>query len=89
MHSCLILEQYFLQLFLVVSDATAVSSYFIAFMAPEVITQKGHGRASDIWSLGCVVVEMVTGKRPWFDLENIHQIMFKVRQLLVESFRAL
>ena len=52
---------------------------FTAFMAPEVVTQKGYGRAADIWSLGCVIIEMATGKRPWHEMENMHQIMFKVR----------
>ncbi|XP_043552237.1 mitogen-activated protein kinase kinase kinase 4 isoform X3 [Chiloscyllium plagiosum] len=52
-----------------------------AYMAPEVITRakgEGHGRAADVWSLGCVLVEMVTGKRPWHEYEHNFQIMYKV-----------
>ncbi|XP_066472347.1 mitogen-activated protein kinase kinase kinase 4 isoform X5 [Tiliqua scincoides] len=52
-----------------------------AYMAPEVITRakgEGHGRAADIWSLGCVVIEMVTGKRPWHEYEHNFQIMYRV-----------
>ena len=53
-----------------------------AYMAPEVFTRnmsEGHGRASDIWSVGCVVLEMTQGERPWADLKSNYQIMFKVK----------
>lgn len=38
------------------------------WMAPEVIRETGHGRKSDIWSVGCTVFEMATAKPPWSDM---------------------
>ncbi len=52
-----------------------------AYMAPEVFTRnmsEGHGRAADIWSLGCVVLEMIQGERPWANIHSNYQIMYKV-----------
>ncbi|KAG2755579.1 Pkinase-domain-containing protein [Suillus brevipes Sb2] len=51
------------------------------WMAPEAIhpQNKGYNTKIDIWSLGCVVLEMWSGKRPWSDDEAI-TVMFKVYQ---------
>ena len=51
----------------------------VFWMAPEVINAKGKGYNSkiDIWSVGCVVLEMWCGVRPWMGDETI-AVMFKV-----------
>lgn len=35
------------------------------YMAPETVVDNVHEPPSDIWALGCVVLEMFTGKHPW------------------------
>lgn len=37
-------------------------------MAPEVIQLQGASTASDIYSLGCTIVELITGKPPYSEL---------------------
>ncbi|ORY99992.1 kinase-like domain-containing protein [Syncephalastrum racemosum] len=38
------------------------------WMAPEVIELKGASTKADIWSLGCTLVELITGKPPYADM---------------------
>ncbi|KLT39786.1 kinase-like protein [Cutaneotrichosporon oleaginosum] len=45
----------------------------VFWMAPEIIAPQGASSYSgkvDIWSLGCVVLEMWTGARPWHDVQE-------------------
>ena len=40
-------------------------------MAPEMIEGQGAVTASDIWSLGCLVIEMLQGEPPYFGLPSV------------------
>jgi len=38
----------------------------IHYMAPEIVSNSGHGKAADWWALGIVLFEMITGKTPFY-----------------------
>ena len=37
-------------------------------MAPEVMLHEEYGRKADVWSLGGVAFQMITGSAPWKSL---------------------
>ena len=48
------------------------------WMAPEIIEMRGHVSTScDIWSLGCTVIELLTGNPPYWDLPQ-YSALFKI-----------
>jgi mitogen-activated protein kinase kinase kinase len=52
------------------------------YMSPEVITgaELKDSPVVDIWSVGCVVLEMATGRRPWASVDNEWAIMYNIAQ---------
>ncbi|KAG9088030.1 ATP binding [Ceratobasidium sp. UAMH 11750] len=49
----------------------------VFWMAPEVVKQTSYTYKADIWSVGCLVVEMLTGQHPWAQLTQM-QAIFKI-----------
>ncbi|BEJ13857.1 hypothetical protein CspHIS471_0310310 [Cutaneotrichosporon sp. HIS471] len=52
----------------------------VFWMAPEVVKQTSYTSKADIWSVGCLVVEMLTGTHPWADLTQM-QAIFRIGSL--------
>lgn len=49
----------------------------IEYMAPEILTRSGHGKAVDWWSLGALMYDMLTGSPP-FTADNRKKTIEKI-----------
>ncbi|KAL2144960.1 hypothetical protein VTI28DRAFT_8304 [Corynascus sepedonium] len=58
------------------NDKTNSMQGSVFWMAPEVVRAQGEGYSAkvDIWSTGCVVLEMFAGRRPWSKDEAVGAI---------------
>ncbi|KAJ7950823.1 Protein kinase-like protein [Quillaja saponaria] len=48
------------------------------YMSPESVSYGQIEAPMDIWSLGCIVIEMITGKPAWWGCESEEELMFKL-----------
>lgn len=48
------------------------------YIAPEVLTKKGHSYEVDVWSLGCIVYTLLVGKPP-FETTELKETYRKIR----------
>jgi mitogen-activated protein kinase kinase kinase len=49
----------------------------VFWLPPEVIRQSAHTIKIDIWSVGCLAIEMFTGEHPWAPLTQM-QAVFRI-----------
>jgi mitogen-activated protein kinase kinase kinase len=49
----------------------------VYWMAPEVVKQTVYTKKADIWSVGCLIIEMFTGKHPFPEFSQM-QALFKI-----------
>ena len=48
------------------------------YLAPEILTKAGHGKAVDFWTLGAIIYEMLTGMPPFYS-QNRNELFERIK----------
>jgi serine/threonine protein kinase len=51
------------------------------WMAPEIMKRERYGRKVDIWSFGCVILEMATGTHPWPNIRTYEELCASIANM--------
>ncbi|RNF04256.1 putative protein kinase [Trypanosoma rangeli] len=68
------------------SNAPSALAGTAYFMSPEVILSQNVGLKSDVWSVGCCVIEMLTGTPPFSKVKTQYATMMLVAETQGELF---
>ena len=49
------------------------------YVSPEILTACGSSRASDLWAIGCIIYQMITGQPPFQSASEY--LIFKVSKM--------
>uniref|UniRef100_H0VIF4 mitogen-activated protein kinase kinase kinase n=1 Tax=Cavia porcellus TaxID=10141 RepID=H0VIF4_CAVPO len=63
-----------------VNPCRDTSTDILQYMAPEITDEEpdGYGTPADIWSLGCIIIEMATSRPPIRELAETQSAMFQM-----------
>ncbi|KAL7193911.1 hypothetical protein ACSBR2_025533 [Camellia fascicularis] len=50
----------------------------LVFMVPEVARGEKQGFSTDVWALGCTIIEMATGSHPWPKVNDLVSTLYRI-----------